>query len=68
MLSVSNLDGTVDLIRSDTSCAYVCSSYCTVVVDSYSLNVSIPLSSSVSVGMGYTVSGNLSLSANLTFS
>lgn len=68
LLSVSNLDGTVDLVRSDASCANVCSSYCTVVVDSYSLNVGIPLSSSVSVRMGYTVSRNLSLSANLTFS
>ena len=62
------LDGTVDLVRSDASCAYVRSSYCTIVVDSYSLNVCIPLSSAVSVGMGYCVTGNLSLSANFTFS
>lgn len=68
LFSVSNLDGTVDLVRSDASGTYVSSSNSTVIVDSYSLNVCIPLSSRVSVGMGYTVAGNLSFSANLTFS
>ena len=62
------LDGTADLVRSDASCAYVSSSYCTIVVDSYSLDVCIPLSSAVSVGMGYCVTRNLTLSAYFTFS
>jgi len=62
------LDGTVYFAGSDASCAYFCFSDCTVIVDSYSLNVRIPLSSSVSVGMGYVVSGNLALSTNFALS
>lgn len=60
------LDGTVDLIGSDASGTNISSSYCSVVIDSDSLDVRIPFSSGMSIGMGYVVSGNLSLSANFT--
>ena len=62
------LDGTGDLVGSDASCAYISSSNCTIVIDSDSLNVCIPLSSCVSVGMRNSVTGNLTFSANFTFS
>lgn len=63
------LNGTVYFIRSDASCAYVCSSNCSVFIsNSYSLNVSVPFSSCMSYGMGYAVSRYLTFSANFAFS
>ena len=39
-----------------------------VLLNSYSLDVSIPLSSGMTIGVGYVVTGNLTLSADLALS
>lgn len=63
------LDGTVYLVWSDTSCAYVCSSNSTIFFfNSYWLNISIPFSSCMSHWVGNLISGNLTFSTNFTFS
>lgn len=64
----TKLDGTVDLAGSQALCTNLGSPYSSVVVDSDCLNVCIPLSSCMSVRVGYIVAGNLTLSANFTFS
>ena len=58
---IAVLDGAVDLACSDASGAYVSFSYFAIVIDSNSLNVGIPFSLGMSVGMGYIVARNLSL-------
>ena len=67
-MQMRKLDGTVYFAGSQASSAYFGFSDCTVLFDPYSLNISIPFSSGVSVGMGYIISGNLSFSANFTLS
>ena len=59
------LHGAVYFAGSETTCANFRSSDDTVLFDSDRLDVRIPLSSRVSVGVGYVISGNLSLTANL---
>ena len=41
---------------------------CSVIVDPYSLDISVPFSSRMPVRVRYIISGYLLLSANLTFS
>ena len=53
---------------SDASCAYVLSGDSTVFFNLYRLNVSVPLSSGVTVGVGYCVTGYLTLTTNFAFS
>ena len=61
-------DGSLDLARSEAAGADFCLSHLAVFFDPYGLDVRIPLSSGVSVGVGYVIAGNLSFSANLTLS
>ena len=61
------LDGTVNLARSQTTCANIRLSDRTVLVDSYTLNICIPFSSGVSIRVRNSVSGSLSFTANFTF-
>lgn len=53
---------------SDASCAYVLSGYGTVFFNLNRLNVGVPLSSGVTIGVGYSVTGYLTLTANFAFS
>lgn len=62
------LDSAVDFVASYASCAYVFSGNCSVFYNSYSLNVSIPFSSCMSVGMGNVISGNLTFTTYFTLS
>ena len=39
-----------------------------VLLNSYSLDVSVPLSPCMTIGVGYVISGNLTLSADLALS
>ena len=68
LLRLISLDGSFDLAGSHASCADFCSSDCTVVHDTYRLDIRIPLSLAVSVGMADLVAGHLSLSADFTLS
>ena len=62
-------DGTVYFVGFETFCANVGSSHCSVVIYySYCLDVSVPFSLCVSVGMGNSISGHLSLTADLALS
>ena len=63
-----NLDSAVDFVAPNASCAYVLSRNCTVFFNFYSLNIRIPFSSGMSVGMGNVISGNLSLTTYFTLS
>ena len=66
---ILKLDGTVHFIWFYTFCAHVSFSYCAVFLsDSYSLDISIPFSSGMSVGVGYSVTWYLSLTANFALS
>ena len=65
---LTKLDGTVDLAGSHALRANIGSSDRTVIIDSDRLDVGIPLSSRMSIRMGYLISGNLTLSANFTLS
>ena len=68
-LFLFNLDGTVYFIGSDASCAYIRFSDSPVgFFHSYCLNIRVPLSSCMSVGVGYRVSRYLSLTADLALS
>ena len=64
----SGLDRSFDLAGSHASCADFCSSDCSVVIDTYSLDVCVPFSLAVSVGMADLITGNLSFAANFTSS
>ena len=61
------LECSANLTGSDASGAYVHSGNGAVLLNLYALNVSIPLSSGMSVGVGNVVSGNLTLTANCAF-
>ena len=62
------LDGAVYFTGSETTRANLGSSNFTVFFDSDVLNIRIPLSSRMSVGMRNVISGNLSFTANLALS
>ena len=66
--SVRILYGAVYFAGSETTCANLGSSDHSAVVDPDGLDIRVPLSSRMSVRVGYVVSGNLSLSANLALS
>ena len=53
---------------SDASCAYVLSGNGSVFFNLYGLNVCVPLSSGMTIGVGNVVSGNLALTTNIAFS
>jgi hypothetical protein len=61
-------DGTVYFAGSQALCANLGFSDSSVIIDPDGLDISIPLSSRMSVRVGYIVSGNLTFSANFTFS
>ena len=49
-------------------CADIDPSYGSVLLNFYSLDIGVPLSPCMTVGVGYVVSGNLTLSADLALS
>ena len=61
-----NLDSSVYFSGSDASCAYIDSGNSAVFFNFYRLNIGIPLSSGMTVGVGNVVSGNLTLTADCT--
>ena len=61
-------DGTVDLARSEAACAYGCFSYSAVVIDPYSLDVSIPFSSCMDIRVRNRIARSLTFAAYFTFS
>jgi hypothetical protein len=61
-------DGTVDLARSEAACAYGCFSYSAVVVDPYSLDISVPFSSCMDIRVRNCIARSLTLAAYFTFS
>ena len=63
----SKLNGTVNLAGSKAASADVGFSYAAVVFDSYGLDISVPFSPGMSVGVRNSVSRSLSFTANLTF-
>ena len=62
LLSSGNFTG------SEAVCADVDPLYGSVILNFYSLDIGVPLSSRVTVGVGYVVAGNLTLSADLALS
>jgi hypothetical protein len=56
-----------DFTGSDASCAYVLSGNGTAFLYLDGLDVYVPFSSGMTIGMGYIVSGNLALTTNLAF-
>ena len=68
LTSNERLDGAVDFVAAYASCAYVLSRNCSVLFNFYSLNVCIPFSSGMPVGMGNVVSGYLALTTYFTLS
>lgn len=66
--SIQNLDSAVNFSGSDTSCADICLSYCTIIINPYGLDICIPLPLCMSVGVGYTISTYLSFATYLAFS
>ena len=61
-------DGTVDLARSEAACAYGSLSYSAVIIDPYGLDISVPFSLCMDVGVRNCVSRCLTLAAYFTFS
>ena len=61
-------DGTVDLARSEAACAYGCFSSPAVVVDPYSLDISVPFSSCMDIRVRNCIARSLTLAAYFTFS
>lgn len=56
-----------NLVGADASRAYVLSGNGSIFIHFDGLNVSVPFSSCMPVGVGYIVSGNLSLTTNFAF-
>ena len=61
-------DGTVDLARSEAACAYGSLSYSAVIIDPYGLDISVPFSLCMDVGVRNSISRCLTLAAYFTFS
>ena len=61
-------DGTVDLARSEAACAYGSLSYSAVIVDPYGLDIGVPFSLCMDVGVRNSISRCLTLAAYFTFS
>ena len=61
-------DGTVYLARSEAACAYGCLSYSAVIIDPYGLDISVPFSLCMDVGVRNSISRCLTLAAYFTFS
>ena len=61
-------DGTVDLARSEAACAYGSFSDSAVIVDPYGLDVGVPFSLCMDVGVRNSISRCLTLAAYFTFS
>jgi hypothetical protein len=61
-------DGTVDLARSEAACAYGSLSYSAVIIDPYGLDISVPFSFCMDVGVRNSISRCLTLAAYFTFS
>jgi hypothetical protein len=61
-------DGTVYLARSEAACAYGCLSYSAVIIDPYGLDISVPFSFCMDVGVRNSISRCLTLAAYFTFS
>jgi hypothetical protein len=49
-------DGTVDLARSEAACAYGRFSYSAVIIDPYSLDICIPFSFCMDIGVRNSIS------------
>ena len=61
-------DGTVDLARSEAACAYGCFSYSAVIVDPYGLDIGVPFSLCMNIGVRNCVTRCLAFAAYFTFS
>ena len=61
-------DGTVNLARSEAACAYGSLSYSAVIVDPYGLDISVPFSFCMDVGVRNSISRCLTLAAYFAFS
>ena len=61
-------DGTVDLARSEAACAYGSLSYSAVIIDPYGLDISVPFSFCMDVGVRNSISRCLTLAAYFAFS
>ena len=61
-------DGTVDLARSEAACAHGSFSDSAVIVDPYGLDIGIPFSLCMDVGVRNSISRCLTLAAYFTFS
>ena len=68
LLNMLLSDGTVDLARSEAACAYGSFSYSAVIIDPYGLDISIPFSLCMDVGVRNSISRCLTLAAYFTFS
>ena len=67
-LDMLRSDGTVYLARSEAACAYGSFSYSAVIVDPYGLDISVPFSFCMDVGVRNSISRCLTLAAYFTFS
>ena len=61
-------DGTVDLARSEAACAYGSFSDSAVIVDPYGLDIGVPFSLCMDIGVRNSISRCLTLAAYFTFS
>ena len=68
LLNMLRSDGTVYLARSEAACAYGSLSYSAVIVDPYGLDISVPFSLCMDVGVRNSISRCLTLAAYFTFS